>query len=65
MREAILKRLSEKYANVTLSTKSGGVEYFGSVVKVFYNPTIQEYQAKCTFYNEPGSYFFKVLDRSE
>lgn len=58
------QRLADQYINRTMSFWSGGVEYFGSVIKVFYNPTIQEFQAKCQFYNEPGSYFFKTLDRN-
>lgn len=64
MRDAITERLAKKYNNTTMSTISGGVEYFGTVVKVFYNPTIEEFQAKCAFFNEPTSYFFKTLDRN-
>lgn len=53
----------EHLDGTTMSICTGGVEYFGFVVKVFYNPAIEEFQAKCAFYNEPTSYFFKTLER--
>lgn len=63
MRDAITERLAKKYNNTTMSIISEGVEQFGSVVKVFYNPALEEFQAKCAFFNKPSSYFFKILDR--
>lgn len=58
------QKLQEKYKFCTLSFWSGGVEYFGEVEKVFYNPTVQEFQAKCKMYNETERYFYKTLDRN-
>ena len=41
----------------------GGVEYRGSVVKVFFHPTYKVMVAKVQYFNEPGSYFYREVDR--
>ena len=40
----------------------GGVEYRGSVEKVFFHPTYQKLVAKVVYFNEPGSYFYREVN---
>ncbi len=58
------KQIPEEFNNLIdtyMTFQSGGVEYRGTCVKVFFHPINKVWKAKCQFFNEPTSFFYKPL----
>ncbi len=51
----------DEYNGETRSFWSGGVEYRGTIVNVFFHPTEMIWKAKCAYHNEPTSFFYQKL----
>jgi len=56
------KAEQDKLIGTQMESWRGGVEYRGSVEKVFFHPTYETWIAKCVFFNEPGSYFYREVN---
>lgn len=50
-----------KLVGTMMTQVRGGVEYRGSVEKVFMHPVYKKLVAKVQFFNEPGSYFYREV----
>lgn len=51
-----------KLVGTMMTQMRGGVEYRGSVEKVFMHPTYKKLVAKVQLFNEPGSYFYREVE---